>query len=149
MSSKEIISKLRKTLIKQENIVFAYLFGSFVTSERHRDIDVAIHTKGKMALLEFGELQTELSKSTGLDIDLIRINNLPGENPVLAFEIVSNGSLLFTKESGMHLDFKEKVLLRYFDTAVLRKQIHNAFEVRMNSNQFGKRNYASREVTTT
>ncbi len=123
--------------------MFAYLYGSFHQKERYRDIDVGIYMDPEPDLLKVGEMTSELNKKTRQEIDLVMMNRLPARNPELAFQIVSRGKLLFTRDEQAHNLYKEKTLKIYYDTAYLRKQIKQAFDKRIEEGKFGERDYAS------
>lgn len=142
MNREESISIIKNFLAQQSNIVFAYLFGSAVTSEVFRDIDIAIYTDTAHDLMALGYLQSELDKQIGSKLDIISLNNLPDKNPALAFGIVTDGKLLVMNNKQQHTAFKKKALLYYFDTAPLREAVNKTFKQRLHHKQFGNRNYA-------
>lgn len=141
MVKKTIISSIQTYLEKQEDIQFAYLFGSFVSQDRYRDIDLAVYSE-KPDLMKLGSMQTDLAKRTNTEIDLIYLNGFPGTNPGFGYQVVTRGELIYNKASHKHDEFKKRVLLAYFDTAPLRNQMNRAFINRIRSNKFGERDYA-------
>lgn len=140
-NKKNIRPAIREYLMQQEEVVFAWLFGSFVNNKTWRDIDVAIYTRNKPELIRLGTMQTELSGLTGHEVDLIHLNNLAKKNPAFAYEIVTRGELLFSDDPQLHRQYKQNVLLYYFDTAYLRERVDQAFTGRLESKKFGQRNY--------
>ncbi len=142
MNKTNIISKIKDLLANQEDVVFAYLFGSFIAKKNFRDIDIGIYTHGDIGLLRLGELQTELVKAINHKNDLVHLNYLHKQNPALAHEIVSKGLLILNNNSALQKKFKEKVLLAYFDNAALRAQMESAFRKRISEKKIGVRNYA-------
>ncbi len=141
MNKENIKHTLKQYLLQQGEVMFAYLFGSFVQGKQYRDIDIAIYTESKPELIRLGIIQAELSQRTRVDTDLTCLNNLPAKNPSLAYDIVTHGMLLFSKNSEKHTSYKKKALMYYFDTAPLRKDIEQAFSNRLASDKFGARNY--------
>lgn len=139
MDKKELISTIRTYLEKREGLVFAYIHGSFVTSDRFRDIDLAIYGSPKPTLMDIGTMITDLSVLTGFKIDITLLNDLQNNSPELAFNIVSYGELLFCTDTTLHTTFKTRALLTYFDTAYLRDMVEKAFQERMDTGNFGKR----------
>lgn len=136
-----IESLISDYLSQQEEIVFVYLFGSFVNDGPFRDIDTAVYTAGKPGLIKFGTMQTELSGRAGREVELVPLNSLPDKKPALAYNVVTAGKLLFTHDPELHTAYKRKALLYYFDTARLREQVDRAFEKRLESDRFGQRDY--------
>lgn len=43
MKKEKIINLIKNLLKKDERIVFAYLYGSFITDENFRDIDIGVY----------------------------------------------------------------------------------------------------------
>ena len=129
-------------LNNQEDILFAYLFGSFVCKEKYRDIDIAIYTSNDADLMRLGELQTDLHLATRKKIDLTHLNNLILQNPALAHEIVSAGILIVDKSPLTQKHFKEKAFLSHFDNADLNRTMREAFSNRIRNRKIGVRNYA-------
>lgn len=138
----ELKSKIRSFLQKQEDIVFAILFGSFKNKNKFRDIDIAIYMAGDSSLLKIGSLKSELDLLTKNNTDLIVLNNLYTKNPELAYEIAVRGDVLFTHKPELLTCFKKRAFLIYFDTAYLRRKVDKAFKKRLNEKKFGQRDYA-------
>jgi predicted nucleotidyltransferase len=136
-----IRSVLKEYFSNEEEVVFSYLFGSFVNSDVFRDIDIGIYMRDGFELIQLGTMHAEISSLIKCDLDLITLNDIPGKNPTLAYEIVTRGELLFNRDSEIHTKYKRKALLYYFDTAFLRNEMNKAFEKRLNANKFGSRNY--------
>ena len=141
MNRNETISIIRDYLEGRDEVQFAYLFGSFVTGERFRDIDIAIFTDRQIDLLTLGTMKTELRENTGQHVDLVLLNTTMGNHPVMAFQIMTKGKPLMVKNAEQHTQTKKKVLLTYFDTKWLREEVNNAFTKRLKSGKFGQRNY--------
>ena len=139
MSQKEEIEKsITQYLRKQPDVVFVYLFGSFIERESYRDIDVAVYFQPDIKLLRQGELIAGLELATKVDIDLIRLNNLYKKQPAFVYEILKKGRVIINKNQEIHHHYKSKTLRYYLDTNYLRKMMDEAFEKRMKDNQFGE-----------
>lgn len=136
-----IESMLKRYLEQQQNIIFVYLFGSFVEKGTFRDIDIGIYSKSAK-LTELGRMHADLAKKTKMEVDITYLNGLPSKHPVLAHQIICNGKLLLCNDNERQTDYKRRSFLHYFDTAPLRKQIKNAFDKRLHNKKFGARNYA-------
>lgn len=107
----EICSKIEKILEKEDKILFAYIFGSFLYSSNPRDIDIAIYLKSidENNLLE---LETMLAGKVGREIKLsfdkidTRILNF---SPNYFFaNVFSQGKLLFTKDENILSEMIER-----------------------------------------
>ena len=109
--------RITDILIRSENIRFAYIFGS--TAKNHTrlgsDLDIAAYFEKEPDLDELGILAPELEDAAGCSVDLISLKDLYKENPKLAYSVVSDGTLLFTKDEKLHTHFKKNVFLYYLD----------------------------------
>jgi len=128
---KYYLSAEQKTLISRkissylndqyQDIVFAYLFGSFVTEERFNDIDVAVFIKNsEVKILEFElDLENELEKVVRVRIDVRVINEAP-----LAFSqnVIRSGKVIVDREPNLRADFEGRILKQYFDFSPFRRR---------------------------
>ena len=94
--------------------MLAYVFGSFPHREGAADIDLAI-LPGDSTLGDLREKITEV-----LNTERIDLVNLKTANPVLRFEVVSTGVLIFKKSDLLENSFELSTLREYRDTAHLR-----------------------------
>jgi len=136
----EIISKVTSELFKKEEILFAYLFGSFIDPEMpgFRDIDVGVYIKPKMRLvsqvtMHSGEVTVEgeffdyaIRLSLELEkvvkrypFDIVVLNNAPLG---LAFR-VTQGRILFIKDEDLWTDFVTRIWSLYHDHAITSRNL--------------------------
>jgi predicted nucleotidyltransferase len=122
-NKKELIKKLTSILLKEKNIVFAYIFGSFCEEEKNfKDIDIGIYIKDKFIkkidIVEFEiYLSLKLEKIISFSIDIKIINYAP-----LGFKYqVTKGILLFSKNEGEREEFICKTRLEYYDFQPIAK----------------------------
>jgi len=141
MNKQKLKSQINQYLSGEKEVLFAYVFGSFIRDAAYRDIDIAVYMKPFPDLVRLGRMQAELSGLTGKETDLVLLNKLPNKNPSFAHNIVSRGELLLNRNPKQHTGYKHRVLLMYFDTAPLREKVDRAFEKRVESGKFGQRNY--------
>lgn len=110
------VQKLKKFLSGCEDIVFAYLHGSFVEGEEFRDVDVAVFlTGGTVRSRDDVEYEIALSlrlgKEMGLPVDVKLLNDAP-----LSFRYhASRGVLLMTKDESSREEFLNRTWSEYFD----------------------------------
>lgn len=141
LNKEEIINYFQVYFGQQEDILFAYLYGSFLNQDRYRDIDLAVYSKSP-ELMKLGGMRTDLVRQTNIEIDLCFLNELPKTNPKFAYKMVTEGELIYNIDPDGHNEYKVKAFLTYFDTAPLRDGMNKAFKKRLSSNNFGERNYA-------
>lgn len=119
---------LTKSLLPRQEIVLAYLFGSSLrgmVGGRH-DIDVAIFlTPRAFEALQRSpsykyeaELIAELVHLLKQNrVDLVILNRA---TPLLAYEVIHKGDLLFSRSENQRIEFEVSSLKRHSDTKHLR-----------------------------
>jgi hypothetical protein len=108
---------LRDALIVDEDIVFAYVFGSFARGEAYRDIDVALYTAQPRDALSTLDTAAHLERLTGCAVDVILIRHAP---VALQYAILRDGHVLFSKDDTVRLCFLAMVSHQYRDYAHFR-----------------------------
>src|SRR5690625_5069645 len=138
---KNIQTKITDYLSKQQDIMFAYLFGSFVDKERYRDVDVGIYIDPYPDLICLGSLQAGLDKLLkGVKVGLVLLNEVSQKKPTLGFQVINRGNLLLNENRILLEDFKNRTVFHYFDTAHLRNKMEQSFSNRMRTGKFAVRN---------
>ncbi|RJQ17467.1 MAG: nucleotidyltransferase domain-containing protein [Nitrospiraceae bacterium] len=141
MSIQELIVK---ELQQHDVILFAFLFGSYAEDRATgiSDIDVGIYTNKAVSLTDIGLMTAHLEKISRKKTDLLILNSLYKTKPVLAFEVIAKGRLIFCRDHETLTEFKKNVFLYFIDTKPLRDMIDRSFRKRLQSGHFGERNYA-------
>ena len=127
LSSREkarVTSALRDLLEVREEVLFAYLHGSFVNGNKFRDIDVAVYLNHKRltrraSLQHQTNLSRELSRAIRLPVDVTVLNIAPLG---LRHNAIS-GRVLFCREDATRTHFAEGVC-RHYDA--VRKTLRKA-----------------------
>lgn len=144
----ELISTLEKFIerIKNSNYIIAfYLFGSYAAGRPTplSDIDLAVlfneSVDEKEYLIERLKLMGEVSTILGLDaVELVVLNELP---PGLAYRVIKDGELLYTREEAKKqlVDFKVRTMDRYFDFQPVQRMFSEALARRTREGGFGGR----------
>jgi hypothetical protein len=104
---------LTEKLQSHEQIVFAYVFGSFLSPGSFRDVDVAIYVdekaeSGGVAWDLAEALSEELSDEYKLVFDVILLNRAPQSFQCKVFE---EGEVLFARNEGVLTDMIENASL--------------------------------------
>ena len=121
VSKKAVKEAIREVLKKHEEILFAYLHGSFVKKDAFHDIDVAIYLERMPAsVLEYElQMETELMKALGKYIVDVRILN---DAPLsFKYNVIKDGIVLLSKDDDKRADFEEKTIVFYLDFLPYRK----------------------------
>ena len=108
-------------LAEKEYILFAYLFGSFVTAESFRDIDVAVYVRDKpekSVVLEL-EIEKELENALRMPADVRIINHAPLS---FIYNVLKNKILAVDRDKAFRADFEGLIFKEYFDLSYLRKE---------------------------
>lgn len=110
----DIFKECKDILIEYEEIMFAYIFGSYAKNslKSTSDIDIAIYLEGNLSPNEYLDLKMNLTEATKREVDLVILNNA---TPLLKFEIYKNHLLLFTRDFSTESNYKIKVLFEYND----------------------------------
>ncbi len=115
---------LREALASESEIVFAYLFGSYVTGEQTpmSDIDIAVYPARKLALDErLGVIQRLGKKTTHENLDITFLDRL--ENLDLLRAITTRGIVLLDRDLDARDLFELRTQHAYFDFNEQRKRI--------------------------
>ncbi|EEB73691.1 nucleotidyltransferase domain-containing protein [Thermococcus sp. AM4] len=107
---REVIEILRELLLRRDEIIFAYLHGSFLEGP-FRDIDVAVYVDSEVHPFYEAELEEDLSNALSLPVD-VRILN---EAPVTFRFRAIGGLLLFSRDEKIRCDFEERTMREYHD----------------------------------
>jgi len=123
MNKKEIIQIIRKKLSQKKEIIFAYIYGSFVEGASFRDIDVAIYVNPLMIkdFLDYSiKLSFELERTIPAYVFDVRVINNTNFNFIYH---VIQGRLIIDKNELLRINFVSYNLRRYFDYLPVRKRL--------------------------
>jgi len=136
---KESVKKNLQSVFKNEtNVTFAFLFGSVAKNNLRygSDIDIAIYFENEPTLIEIGNLTLKIEKALNCKLDLVRLNDLDKLNPVLAYNVISEGIILINNDNRVFTEFIKSVVLRYLDFKPVNDYINKSFNKRLANNQF-------------
>lgn len=122
---KEIIKKIDDFLKDREEIIFAYVFGSFAESGTFNDIDLAVYidevnrlTKGIFYEIELSKKLEEILK---IPVDVIILNR---SSDVLLYRI-SKGILIKNNDDDLRINFITTHWKEYWD---FKHKVHEHIE---------------------
>ena len=121
---KKNINDVKEILSKEENILFAYLHGSFSNLDNFGDIDIAVflnHVPDNVLdiiNLEF-DLGKKIEKTTSFPTDVRVLNSAP---PSFRYNVIKKGIKLLEKDEKKRVDFETITLKEYFDFLPFRKR---------------------------
>ncbi|WP_422448048.1 type VII toxin-antitoxin system MntA family adenylyltransferase antitoxin [Thermoanaerobacterium sp. DL9XJH110] len=117
MDKNVIIPKLKEFFLLKDNIVFAYLFGSYAENKAARgsDIDIGIYLVG-VEMDDFFRYKLrykhELEEILKTSVDLIIMNTAP---PLLNHEIFKNGIIIKNNAPSILSQFRMRNFYFYID----------------------------------
>ena len=122
-SEKEIlIGEISSALGAREHIQFAYIFGSFVSDEAFKDIDIGIFVSGDKteSPLEFEiKVERELEGLMHVPVDVRVLNNAPLS---FVYNVLKAGVVALDRDPNLRADFEGLVFKKYFDFRHLRSE---------------------------
>lgn len=118
------IEGIREVLERRDDVRLAYVFGSVARGRagRRSDVDVAVLFDGEPAPRTLDDLTEDLEDAAGRPVDLVDLAEAP---PLLAHQIVSTGRCIVCRHPSERAAFETRTVLRYLDTAHLRKIQHS------------------------
>ena len=121
VSKKAVKEAIRAVFKKHEEILFAYLHGSFVKKDAFRDIDVAIYLERMPASVLEYELQMETDLMKALRKYIVDVRVLNGAPLSFKYNVIKDGIVLLSKDDDKRADFEEKTIIFYLDFLPYRK----------------------------
>jgi predicted nucleotidyltransferase len=120
---KEVLTEKISDILKaKEYILFAYIFGSFVSEDGFKDIDVGVFissVENKSPLkLEF-KLEGEIGDAIHIPVDIRIINNAPAS---FIYNVLKGGIVIVDNNKSLRSDFEGLVYKKYFDFQHLRNE---------------------------
>ena len=124
--SDDRIKKLLEYLPLQQDILLAFVFGSFASGEvtAMSDLDIALlfERKRKVDFVRVGSMREELADLLGIDVDIVVLNTAA---PVIKMQVLKKGRLLHVKEQRAYHEFFVNTVKEYDDLKRNRKEIED------------------------
>jgi predicted nucleotidyltransferase len=110
----DIFKRCKDILLKHNNIIFAYIFGSYVQDKARADsdVDIAIYLDTAMDVETYLEIKVRLAEVCKREVDLIILNEA---TPFLRYEVYRNNILLFSRDKACETQYIVKTLFEYSD----------------------------------
>ena len=116
--SGDILQRLDQLMpiFEREGVLLAYLFGSLSQTTKGNDVDLALLLKNEPAF----HLRDAVVDCLGTErVDVIDLHNA---SPVLRFEIVRSGRVLYAPDAALQEQFEMATIHLYRDTHFMRDQ---------------------------
>jgi predicted nucleotidyltransferase len=117
-----LLDQISAFLSSRDDILFAYVHGSFVLGEKFADIDIGIFMREPARLNPLDtelELETALQSLTRFPVDLRVLNFAPLS---FVYNVVKESIVVVDKEADSRADFEGKIFKKYLDFAFYRKR---------------------------
>ncbi len=93
-----VLSKLQELLEREEKVLLAVIFGSFVDLESYRDIDIAVYSKDES--LDFlAKLGAKLELELKIPVDVVPLREL---EPRFRRRVLIKGIVVVEKQPGLY-----------------------------------------------
>jgi predicted nucleotidyltransferase len=120
---------VRSYFAQQENILCAYLFGSFAARKENKfsDIDIAVLFDELMPRKEYSRLILSMMDSLSLildrNVDIVVLNNA---DSFLKFQVIKKGERIYERPDRRKRDFEAMAVIEYFDFLPVRERLEAA-----------------------
>lgn len=126
MNTTLIQNKINEFLQSKDEIIFAYIFGSFIKNEKYHDIDTAVYlnknfNKNDLEKFPYGYESFLISELTFLareKVDFVVMNNA---DITLQQRIINKGTLLFSKDERIRIMYENLIRKLYIDSENIRR----------------------------
>ena len=104
-----------------DNVVAAYLFGSFIGNKQFSDIDLGLLLKNKVLEVLIFELaiETQLGSLFEYSFDVRILNNAPNS---FTQNVIRTGKVIVDKDPNLRAGFEGNILKQYFDFEYFRRR---------------------------
>ncbi len=111
-SAENLLEKLKEHLIRDENIIFGLVFGSYARKcqRSHSDIDLALYFGTPPEGLDLLDFMSDLCKYAGKEVDLVVLNSA---SAFLRHQVMTHAIRLFIKDRLEYQKFREKTMTDY------------------------------------
>ncbi len=134
MERATLLKDLKEVLETDKEILFAYLYGSYIYNSIHfeSDIDVAVYlmpSDMEEYIKKESKLLTALITKLHLDkIDLRILNTAPF---LLKYNVIKEGILIFVKDELERVNFETKIMERFFELKPYLEEYRHMFFLRI------------------
>lgn len=125
LTKKELAKKIENFLERRDEIIFAYIFGSFIEKKTFNDIDIAIYVNESSILTKnifyTIEISNQLEELIKIPVDIILLNKASD----FVLHRVSKGMLVKNSNENIRTDFITEHWKIYWD---FKNKIHEHTE---------------------
>lgn len=134
IDKKEIERKIGEAISRFDDIDIAYIFGSFLESEKFNDIDVAIvlnrdlnaYNGFKFAMLIARELEKEIKPRFEFDVKILDYSPVDFQH-----EVLKTGIVIFKRDENRRIEYEATLISTYLDLKYMYEFIDRKFLARV------------------
>lgn len=120
MNFEEIESTFRKIFSEKDEIISAYLYGSFLRSEFYKDIDIGLLISDgfKPEVLYEAKIARKLEKELKKNFNIFKpvdIRVLNGKPLRFLFSVLKNSKIIYSSNDLKRVQFEARIIKEYLD----------------------------------
>ena len=120
MKIEEIENIFRKIFLQNEEIIAAYIYGSFLYSENYEDVDIGLLIRNNFKPNVMYEAQLagkleQIFKDTYNTFKTVDVRILNGKPLRFLFSMLKNSKIIYSKNDLERVKFETKVIKEYLD----------------------------------
>lgn len=119
-----------QVLCHYDQVVLAYLYGSYLRFDTYQDIDIALLLNETMEPYALFKLQVQIAGeiedllSPGVPCDVRVLNDAPVE---FQYGAIRTGSIIFCRNEEQKIDYETDMMRQYLDLEYLFDRVDQAF----------------------
>jgi uncharacterized protein len=118
MDKNSILKKTGEVISRFNEIDIAYIFGSFLKSDRFSDIDVALvlsrelnsYSRFKFAMKVAKELEREIKPRYDFDVKILNYSPVEFQH-----EVIKEGKIVFLRDENRRIEYESWLISTYLD----------------------------------
>ncbi|KCZ73110.1 hypothetical protein ANME2D_00169 [Candidatus Methanoperedens nitroreducens] len=134
MDKKEVITKIREIISRFDYVEIAYIFGSFLESDKFNDIDVALvvskglnsYRRFKFAMEVARELERAIKPRFEFDVKILNYSSVEFQH-----EVLKKGKVIFVRDENKRIEYESKLISTYLDLKVMYDFLDRKFLARV------------------
>ncbi len=114
MNLQEIENFANQTFSEKSEVLFVYIYGSFLKTKFYKDIDIGIVVKDtfKPNVLYEARIAKQLEAAFKINFDVRILNERPSR---FLFQLLKNSRLIFSRAENQRVKFETRVIKEYLD----------------------------------
>ncbi len=134
MDKKEIERKIGEVISRFEDIDIAYIFGSFLDSEKFSDIDMGIvlnrelnaYNRFKFAMRIARELEKGIKPRFEFDVKILNYSPVEFQH-----EVLKKGMVIFKRDENRRIEYEAALISTYLDLKYMYEFLDKKFLARV------------------